>query len=98
MSTRMGRSLSAIRRIPPVCQRWVAHYASASQCNTRFQGLSTALPTATSLGWLAKRGRYLTFDGEVRIFGRTRRCAAEVAELVDAPDSGSGPGLPGGGS
>jgi hypothetical protein len=45
-----------------------------------------------------QRGSCLTFVGQVRIFGRTKEHRAEVAELVDAPDSGSGPGLPGGGS
>jgi len=37
-------------------------------------------------------GLGLTFLRGLHIFGRTRRGHAEVAELVDAPDSGSGPG------
>ena len=36
--------------------------------------------------------RALTFHAAVRILGRTKAGKAEVAELVDAPDSGSGPG------
>src|SRR5687767_3421068 len=81
-STRMGRSRSAIRHISPF------HPVSEGYGVLR-RNVTPALEACQrySLG-----GTGLTFQMGVRIFARTTPRHAEVAELVDAPDSGSGPG------